>query len=84
MKNKKNDSIIEKEKNKKVDYTMKYEINGYRYKFEKIYNDNGVFYGYCYKAKMWAWLYEDHIAIYAKDKGIIPATRIEGIKKVEK
>jgi hypothetical protein len=84
MGKKQNDKIVEKVKKKKVDYIMKYVINGYRYTFEKVYNDNGVFYGYCGKSKMWAWLYDDHIAMYAKDKGIMPARKLEGPIRVEK
>lgn len=64
-----------KTKPKPKNWVMIYEINGYRYRFEKIYKDeNGIFYGYCYKTRRWAWLYRDYISHYGTD--IIPATRV--------
>ena len=69
---------IAKEKNRTFNWKMKYEINGYRYTFEKIYLDEkGIPYGYCSKNKSWAWLLNDAISRYGMDIDLIPATRLD-------
>lgn len=68
------------EKKKKItsNWVMKYEVNGRRYTFEKIYLDeHGIPYGYCAKNHVWAWLYNNAISRYGSDIEMIPATRLD-------
>lgn len=42
---------------------IRYDINGYIYKFTNVRLDGGIPYGYCKRLNKWAWLYQNGIFI---------------------
>lgn len=73
----------EDRKKAKFKWTMTYNINGYKYKFNNIYMDEkvGVPYGYCSKNRTWVWLYEDGISLYGRDIDFKPGIKLSEMKE---
>ena len=58
-----------------MEKTVRYDVNGYIYRFENIRVDGGIEYGYCRRLKKHAWLYPDYIQF--EGEYLVRAKRLE-------
>lgn len=55
--------------------SIRYDVNGYIYKFENVRMEGGIKYGYCRKLKKNAWLYSNYIQF--EGEYLVHAKRLE-------